>query len=238
MELDHHNPLLIFYAHHGIGQTFGCKSFTNTRRALENNIFLGPNQIDEGIILLLVHIDILQKFCFIVGRICNDLFFPIVIRVSSKQRAKFFYIVCIRSNICQSFQDSLTTGVGPLPLVRPIDRSTMGIRRIRFQIFIFGCNNTPSNDLGTSFLNKDHVTDLNLVCKLPCGMSRIHISQCRIVCIFHFLLHSFLAIESTQITNLSPANGHDAIFVESIPHCGTFTGSIHPVPNALCFGIR
>ena len=85
--------------------------------------------------------------------------------------------IVLRSNICQSFQDSLTTGVGPLPLVRPIDQATMGIRWVRFQILIFGCNNTPSNDLGTSFLNKDYITDLNLVCKLPCGMSRIHIKK-------------------------------------------------------------
>ena len=75
-------------------------------------------------------------------------------------------------------------------------------------IFIIGHNDTTSNDLMHSFLNKNDVTNFHFICELLCCMSSIFIRKTFINYFSHFDLHCIFTIKCTQISNFSPTDGH------------------------------
>ena len=107
MELYHHYAAGILHTHHRVSQTFRSKGFTNARSTLQNNIFLIFKQINQNLIIALVHIYFVQKIFFGVNRVLDFYFLDFFYSVILEQSIQFLNIIRIGSNIRQRFHSGL-----------------------------------------------------------------------------------------------------------------------------------
>ena len=66
MELHKFDTFIVLFPHHGPSESFGSKSLANTRRSLQNNVFLVVKHRYQVLIALFGHVDFIKKACFVV----------------------------------------------------------------------------------------------------------------------------------------------------------------------------
>ena len=84
-----------------------------------------------------------------------------------------------------------------------------------------------------SFFDKDDITGLHFVCKLPCGEGCIFVGIFLAINLFHFQFHGFFTAKCVEIADFAPTKSHDADRVEFVPFACIVTGRVDPIPNGI-----
>ena len=94
-------------------------------------------------------------------------------------------------------------------------------------------DHTTPNDLGTSLLSEDNISQLHLAHKLPGGMNIVRLPPVFWVGLEHPFFHVLFTVAYRQITESTPAQPHDSALVELLPHVCSLARRVQPVAHGL-----
>ena len=235
MELNHLHAVRVLYTHHGIGQSLCRIGFSNARCSLQDDILFIPDKCLQNIIASLVHIHLTEEVLPAVkGK--GDLLFVLFLCVFRfyiviyKQSFQFFHVVGVRRYVSERFHGSLPWML-PLAHMGPVNLPDTRILFPRIVKHVIGRDDTATNQSSPASFCKHNIAGFHLVCKLPGCMSRHCVRSIRIVLLLHRLLHRCLAGILLIISNLFPAQSHNAFFTAFIPDSRTTARRIKPVAN-------
>lgn len=169
MELHHHHAILIPFAHHGVCQALGGIGLSNAGCALQDDVLLAPEQVDERVIFFILHVHFGKEIICCIYWIDDNRLIHFLLRIILFEKSiQLSNIVSIRRVIRQHLGNRRTIRMLPAAFMCLFDLTEILVQAIPgVIIIIIRFNDAATDNFMLTSLGKDHIARFHVMHKLP-----------------------------------------------------------------------